>query len=59
MSRRFEQVVQRKKDIEEQLETTTSDLERHKEKVDFLEKKVFKNHTRLGRKKNPRFQREP
>ena len=41
MSQRFEQVVQHKKDIEEQLETTTSDLERHKEKVDFLKKKVY------------------
>jgi chromosome segregation ATPase len=40
MSQRFEQVVQHKKDIEEQLETTASDLERSKEKVDFLKKKV-------------------
>ena len=40
MAKRYEQVVQNKKDIEEQLETTTNDLERQKEKIDFLEKKV-------------------
>lgn len=40
MSRRFERVVQHKRDIEEQLETTTCDLERHKETVDYLKKQV-------------------
>ena len=43
MSRRFEQVVQHKKDIEEQLQTTTNDLERHKETVDLLKKKVYES----------------
>ncbi|XP_028395187.1 caspase recruitment domain-containing protein 9-like [Dendronephthya gigantea] len=46
MAKRYEQVVQNKKDIEEQLETTTNDLERQKEKVDLLEKKIDSQKTK-------------
>ena len=41
MSRRFEQVVQHNRDIEERLQTTSSDLKRHKDEVHFLRKEVY------------------